>query len=135
MWSHYADKHKGICLVFDWKIDKEFFMGYKVNYENSIQEISYDGNGSLDIAKGFLTKLSHWSYEYEVRAIVKLDDENNQLASFDPKALRGIIFGERILPNDEKTIINIIKMHSGYNNIEFYRQYSNSLGLIEIIEI
>jgi hypothetical protein len=135
MWSNYADKHRGICLIFDWKIHKEFFMGYKVIYESSIQEISYDGNGLLEISKAFLTKLNHWSYEHEVRAILKLNNGNNQIAAFNPKALKGIIFGERILPIDKKTILNIIKTHLDYKDIDYYRQSTDDIGQIQVTKI
>ena len=75
LWSHYADKHRGICLGFDLNRGKA-------------QEIQYQDarlRDELDHAQDDPTKLSaelqalltrtkshHWGYEREVRVIVEL---------------------------------------------------------------
>ncbi|MDR3681235.1 MAG: DUF2971 domain-containing protein [Flavipsychrobacter sp.] len=131
MWSHYADKHTGICLMFEWEKHASFFMGYKVQYKNTIPEVYYSGNGLFETGNIILTKLAHWSYEQEVRSVIKLDNGTNHLAAFDPKALKGIIYGERASKVDKKTIRKIINMHPGYENVEFFTQSVNeSNGII-----
>src|SRR5689334_13344415 len=74
LWSHYADKHRGLCLGFD-------------IHEDSAHEISYQGERLREVEKEFLegecqilghrlltTKFEHWRYEDEVRLIVRLED-------------------------------------------------------------
>jgi len=86
-WSHYADKHRGLCLGFDVP-------------DESVGPVTYSGRRIparieqltaprlLDEAKAvslLFTKFSHWSYEDEVRAFVTLEDR-------DPKT--GLYFAE-----------------------------------------
>ncbi len=120
MWSHYADKHKGICVKFDWRVHSEYFKGYKVKYSSKLPELTYNGNGKMDVANVVLTKLNHWKYEKEIRSIVRLE-EGIQSAAFNPKSLKGIIFGERISEIDKKTIKNIIKGNNQYLNVEYFK--------------
>lgn len=69
MWSHYADKHKGICLGFELPIINDDYAIYPVNYISKIEKI----HGMVSTASIFnywLTRKSHsWEYESEVRAI------------------------------------------------------------------
>jgi hypothetical protein len=118
MWSHYADKHKGICLKFDWKIHEAYFKGYKVKYRNKIPEASLK-NKVLDATEIFLTKLNHWRYERELRSIA-LVEEGLQIAKFNPLALKGIIFGEKVDLTNKKIIENIIEKNSQYINIKYF---------------
>jgi Protein of unknown function (DUF2971) len=128
MWSHYANKHKGICLKFDWKIHSEYFSGYKVIYKKKLPEITYNGRGELEAASIFLTKLNHWKYEKEIRAITKIE-KGIQKAAFNPKALKGIIFGEQIAISDKQTIMNIIKGNTEYHNVEFSNAFIEKKSL------
>jgi hypothetical protein len=75
LWSHYADKHRGICLGFD-------------VLDDWVLEISYQGKRLQEEVEGELpvqdhktlgqklltTKYEHWRYENEVRMILKLED-------------------------------------------------------------
>ena len=75
LWSHYADKHRGICLGFELR-------------DNLAERVDYV-KGRLPIPPNFLTvtpalgeafvrqvlttKYQHWEYENEVRVFVRLD--------------------------------------------------------------
>jgi hypothetical protein len=76
LWSHYADKHRGICLGFDIK-------------ENLLKEVRYIEKRAMvtvgnersalqvleDLEKFVLsTKYDHWRYEEEFRYFVSLRD-------------------------------------------------------------
>lgn len=79
LWSHYADKHRGICLGFDL-------------LDGWVQHVEYRGTRlEEDFATGLVkaskedigikllkTKFEHWRYEEEVRFIVKLKDIVNE---------------------------------------------------------
>lgn len=72
LWSHYASKHKGICLGFD--LDRR--LSKIVNYEKDRPELPIKaGNQPIDDSLRDLllcTKYKHWEYEGEIRAFVKL---------------------------------------------------------------
>lgn len=128
LWSHYADKFKGICLGFDWKVDEQYFQGYKVNYDKKLPEVFYDGNGRLEIKDIFLTKLKWWKYEKEVRSIVHIDN-GTQLDEFNPKALKSIIFGERINSENKEIIKKIVEENQGYKNVKYFTTITDKNSL------
>ena len=71
LWSHYADKHRGICLGFE--IDAR-----------GLQEISYVSKRStlrvppnqVDANQLLFTKYSGWEYEEEWRNWIRLDERD-----------------------------------------------------------
>lgn len=81
LWSHYADKHRGIALGFD--VD-DLYLTY-VKYSNKRLDIKFNDGKILDhvdhafIDKLLCTKYKHWEYEEELRLHVdmeKMKDEN-----------------------------------------------------------
>lgn len=86
MWSHYGDKHKGVCIEFD-RPDKDFLdvkysmkrckfdledttrrlLGYMLSNE---QVDVNDKNLIKCISKPFIVKSLDWKYEEEVRCIL-----------------------------------------------------------------
>ena len=76
MWSHYADKHRGICLGFN--INDDFLK--KVNYIEKRAMITVGAEMSaahvLEELEEFVlsTKYDHWSYEEEFRYFVSLKE-------------------------------------------------------------
>jgi hypothetical protein len=77
-WSHYAEKHTGLCLGFDVP-DKH--LG-SVSYSRKRLVVAAETFHSprqleLDTVTQFLfTKYSHWRYENEVRCFVSLEDKD-----------------------------------------------------------
>lgn len=99
-WSHYADKHKGICLGFD---VPDVHLG-EVSYSQKrlvadIESLKTPRELSFDIVRKLLfTKYHHWKYEKEVRSFVTLDDKDNEkglyFAEFsDQLSLKEVIVG------------------------------------------
>ena len=74
-WSHYANKHRGLCLAFD--IRDEHLT--PILYASARARVGIGDlvkNGALDadvIRQLMFTKYSHWRYENEVRALARLD--------------------------------------------------------------
>jgi hypothetical protein len=110
MWSHYANSHKGICLVLNRKslmdiqiggdavsaLSRKFFCykPYRVNYENSRPHLNFladDTNAKLN--KTMFTKSAHWSYEKEWRILITGGAKTYQLPN---DVLTGIILGVNI---------------------------------------
>ncbi|RZZ90772.1 DUF2971 domain-containing protein [Pseudoxanthomonas winnipegensis] len=79
LWSHYGDKHRGICLGFD--VCERYV--FPVKYVDSVQQfdltaMEYENVRGLDfardeVAKVLTTKFRHWEYEDEMRAFCLLD--------------------------------------------------------------
>ena len=102
LWSHYADKHRGICLGFDVADN----ILEPITYVNELTKLAIDSTVTAASMEKLLnsqfmcTKFIDWRYEEEVRAFVKLDhstpesglyfmDFSNQLK------LREVILGPR----------------------------------------
>lgn len=99
-WSHYADKHRGLCLGFDVSDDS---LG-PVNYARRRMVVKAEqlrDPRQLDAAlalKFLFTKYSHWRYENEFRCLVELDEPDSDkglyFADFsDQMRLRQVIVG------------------------------------------
>ncbi len=121
MWSHYANSHRGICLMFDWRVHEEYFNGELVVYDNELPKIKFSSEDDFqEMARAIaLTKLKFWKDEREIRSVLSINN-NDRLISFNPKALVGIIFGEKTDDKDVEIIKNIVKKHKGYSNVKFY---------------
>jgi hypothetical protein len=101
LWSHYAAKHKGVCLGFD--IAKEVEVE-EVTYEkNRINGLFIDNDAAKGIDgsfehKIFTTKYEHWRYEDEIRILVQLSERTLESGSYfygfdEGLMLREIIVG------------------------------------------
>ena len=79
LWSHYADKHRGICLGFDLPDDKVESISYSgkrllAQIDSFVSPSNVD---SLNLMKKLLfTKYEHWKYEEEVRGFVTLEEQD-----------------------------------------------------------
>ena len=70
MWSHYADNHKGMCLVFDVPNPIEKYL-MKVNYLEQLPNLNYETNNlPSEIRKIITTKSIDWGYEEEYRQVL-----------------------------------------------------------------
>jgi hypothetical protein len=139
MWSHYADSHKGVCLVFDEKqlensiLRRRSEVYFKeVIYNKSLISLDIidhdsDENGEEYIGipriPAFLyNKLTAWKEEKEVRFVLEKDFNifPDRRLKFDKSSLKGVIFGSRVQPNDALTIINLINSLEEYGKVNFY---------------
>lgn len=134
LWSHYSDKHQGICLGFD--------IGPKVqtylpNYVESRQSFEADIllSAASDIAENgdysdtdpafckankiierlLLTKFKAWEYESEARIFMPLQESQklngNYFAEFDEEIrLSSVILGQRC----SKTVSDVEAALNGY---------------------
>ena len=105
MWSHYADRHKGLCLGFDVPDDTDIFRRVSYTSKRIISEIdklqwAADApDPAFNYIKQLLfTKFSHWKYEQEVRGYKTLEEKDPISRLFfanfsDELKLREIIVG------------------------------------------
>jgi Protein of unknown function (DUF2971) len=120
MWAHYANKHQGVCLVFD---EDMFINNVKEKYEQPlIQNIDYQRSMTIDLWKikkyinespeRFLTifqdnllftKHNDWSIENEKRIIVFEYPFEISIT----KCVHKVVLGPRINENDENELSKI----------------------------
>jgi len=131
MWSHYADNHKGICLVFDPFVKDPFkdfnserFTEGTVDYDN-YTPVNYLKSKLEGIKKLFLTKSNDWRLEYEFRYIII---EDHRYFSFKKEFLKGVIFGLRVKEEDIYRLIDICDK-KGYTGLIFGRFTKEKLQL------
>ncbi len=79
LWSHYAEKHTGICLGFD--VPDEY--ARPVMYVD--KRLLFPTESNETIAQEWIfTKFSGWCYEDECRIFTRLDEEDgNYFANFE----------------------------------------------------
>lgn len=107
MWSHYADCHRGYCLIFEATAYTPFF-GYaqKVNYSRAYPYVNhYRHTPRQQVDALFLTKSENWAYEKEWRIINY--DNGPGLYSFPEDKLLGVILGCQINDDARGAIIGM----------------------------
>ncbi|HTK18219.1 MAG TPA: DUF2971 domain-containing protein [Mucilaginibacter sp.] len=115
MWSHYAEKHQGICLEFDPLVQLDYFLTAEVHYTDQFQPLNYFKSDEDALIIMAITKSTVWEYEGEIRV---LRPTENGKQFFNKSALTGVIFGC-------KTPVHIIDdirkllTDSGYHNVSF----------------
>ena len=102
LWSHYGDKHKGICLGFDLP-DKSVV---PVNYEPKRLQIDMKKDfdegkfGQEKMLRILATKFKDWQYEDEARVFYRLEESDSLTGLFykdfgDDLLLKEVIIGPR----------------------------------------
>jgi len=120
MWSHYAEKHRGICLEFG--VDNDLFRRAKqVVYDSKYpvwlpHEFEAQRDRTVEV---ITTKAEEWAYEKEFRLISVLSgSEANYLRTRDdffslpPGSLKGLIIGAQAAPETVEAIQEIVKTYA-----------------------
>lgn len=101
-WSHYAEKHKGICLGFDIPERLLNKVDYKPNRLKPDVELlrGRTPEAEKEMMRSMHTKFAHWSYEQERRVWIDLNQcEKENGLYFSPFSedvrLRSAIVGHR----------------------------------------
>nr|WP_310789401.1 DUF2971 domain-containing protein [uncultured Alistipes sp.] len=135
MWSHYADHHKGFCLMYQLNFDNIIFKDailcglFPVKYTSRVPTLSPRELFKFDnsvltpslrkaIVKSLISKSKFWNYEKEWRLILNENDTamlyNNILPFVKADA---IYLGCRIEPAIRKSIVKF----AAEQNIEVYQ--------------
>jgi len=83
LWSHYADHHRGVALVFEIPDDTAIRISYQperftLDVDAAIQRGSFQG---FELNQLISTKFSSWNYEKEIRMMCRLSDHFCQIDS------------------------------------------------------
>ena len=136
-WSHYAEKHKGVCFGFD-------FPGHLLSKVNYVKErLTHDSVVDEKLMLKYLTtKFDHWEYEQEYRSFVELEEKNedgNYYVDFsNDLQLKEIIIGcnsgitrseinNAISSSSQK--IEIFKSRAGFKEFEIVRNQNDKLWI------
>ena len=107
MWSHYADRHSGICLEYE--CDKINNLILPVIYSNNIIDLSEDilNDNYSAIFKGALIKANDWIYEKEWRILHKNLNIGGDGFLIKFPRVKSIYLGCNVNKNDKATITEL----------------------------
>ena len=120
-WSHYADSHHGVCLVFDILEDPIFFQEtFSVDYRVDFEKFNLFKDFNSFVKKRLLPKYKAWGYEKEIRSF------SDQIGSrkFQKFSLVKMIFGCNISIEHKTTLIQLVS-DLKYPNVEFIQAHKN----------
>jgi hypothetical protein len=108
MWGHYADSHKGVCLIFDEIANEQTeWFAFPVSYQAARPRVNLTRFHESDVMmQALFLKSDHWSYEKEQRMIDW--DKAPGYREFPEQLLKGIILGARIDTNDESFVRDLL---------------------------
>lgn len=120
MWSHYGEKHTGVCIGLSTKLNKTEFC--KVDYEINIVPKPFNDLGekkhNLDaIGYWLYTKSIDWEYEQEIRFI---NNYKTEFLKFNDKLIEEVIFGLKVPLEKIKNKIKELQLY-GYKHVNFYQ--------------
>jgi hypothetical protein len=117
MWGHYADRHCGFCIRFEFERDPELSkVIFPIDYEPTFPNLEHEEEGLIEAAlEHSLKKSEKWSYEREWRLIGQVPEgESNGVelfAAYRPEAITGIVFGVRTPDLHKALIRKILRDH------------------------
>jgi hypothetical protein len=120
MWSHYADGHKGMCLVFESpkeNLDLDFV---KVEYSEEMPSAYFDVDNAdnwAHLIKIVKTKSIEWQHEKEIRQVFM---EKKVYENY-PGKLVEVIFGCQTSRLDIDLVLDIVKNH--YESLIISKMY------------
>ncbi|MEI0605658.1 DUF2971 domain-containing protein [Brachyspira pulli] len=142
MWSHYADKHQGICIEYDITsiYNKENLILKKVNYEASLKtnNINYytdaigklfnnvksSDNRNIDyIIDTFTVKSKEWEYEDEYRILFYDEKNENPNGALINLPIKSICFGVQTSKEDKELVYNLVKSINEKNRNKNGKKY------------
>ncbi|MFO1305648.1 MAG: DUF2971 domain-containing protein [Burkholderiales bacterium] len=117
LWAHYADSHRGVCIIFD-ATQSPIDAAMAVDYSERFPTI--DLSSTDDALTGtLLSKASFWKYEDEYRLIARerrpeiptdfFETRDSQLI-IDPRLVVGVILGCRISERDRCAVLDAAAM-------------------------
>ncbi len=154
VWSHYADKHRGLCFEFELEglrndfIKPPYDIDADVNYHSNpidvLNELSFDSNGEIN--ESFLVasicralwecKHTNWQYENEIRFFLSdkliFEGKNGLAKEFNPNNLTSIYYGIRT-PKTTKQHIHEILKDKKYSHVQEF-QMNRVLGEFKFYE-
>ena len=131
MWSHYADRHHGICLGFGTGDSGIFGTAQKVIYSEDYPTFNYITQRIEDVSDIILRKAAEWSYECEFRLVGK---RGVLFLQFKPEILEAVVIGCSMSRSDKSELRAILKTRAAPILLIEARRAANRFH-IDLIEI
>ena len=119
MWSHYGDKHGGVCLGFDMNKDSDLFSApINVEYPPEYPDFNFvkdrfTKRTGENLQFHFGTKSKDWEYEEEIRIVREIPTGfGNNLGiavPFQKHSLVEVIFGYKTTPKKIEELKELFK--------------------------
>lgn len=110
MWSHYADKHRGMVMEYDISFDINLFrFALPVIYNEKLPEINFMTQQNKSIKSVLKNKSHDWNYEQEVRLINDNPAGTPNRIRINLESLRSVIFGHRTSKEDIEKVKTALK--------------------------
>ena len=140
MWSHYADKHQGICIEYDisniYKRKEVIFK--KIKYHTKMNRYnSFTSNDDLTIRnfvldeyteinyiiESFTIKSKEWEYEDEYRILFYDEKNENPNGTLINLPIKSICFGVQTSKEDKELVYNLVKSINEKNRNKNGKKY------------
>lgn len=133
LWTHYADNHRGICLIFEPSKDSYGALTHssEIQYQSELPHIrlvDLSETGDSKIIKILLTKSKQWQHEQEYRLILPYGAK--QSLQFHPSSLIGIVLGAKISKEHEAKVRSWAAAHPYRPIIHSGKLSSNSYDVV-----
>ncbi|WP_115600225.1 DUF2971 domain-containing protein [Brachyspira pilosicoli] len=157
MWSHYADKHQGICIEYDIKnifdknnskilINKISYNKRMIYYDTfinkqrkSINNVLIDNKTLTNITDIFVIKSKEWEYEDEYRILFYDEENKNPNGTLIDLPIKSICFGVQTSKEDKELVYDIVSFINlknenidKYKKIELYEAHLDDNELFKI---
>ncbi|WP_256093387.1 DUF2971 domain-containing protein, partial [Brachyspira hampsonii] len=155
MWSHYSDKHQGICIEYDISniSKRKEIIFKKIKYHTKMNRYnSFTSNDNLTIRnfvldeyteinyiiESFAIKSKEWEYEDEYRILFYDEENRNPNGILINLPIKSICFGVKTSDDDKELVYNIVnsinEKRLDYNNdiIKLYRAELDDNELFKI---
>jgi len=119
MWSHYADKHRGVVIEFNIPVLKDggaapasidminLLVPLTVTYLRERPEVDFRDTSRINVEKEFLTKGIDWEYEQEERVIDHIRGFGIHQYNRN-EVLRSVIAGVNMTKKDREEVRDLI---------------------------
>lgn len=132
MWSHYADNHRGLCLIYrpahdiSGAISSAMEVIYQRDYPK-VRVVDLKKGGEQLVSSLLLTKALDWKYEQEYRVIFPFSAKT--VRRFSPSTLVGVIMGARSSDSDKRDVESWLSQHPSRPLLHFAELSHNSYGV------
>ena len=141
MWSHYADKHQGICVEYDIRkiMNKKNIVIKRINYSNKMNidnffinyyksilqniNIETDNYSINNITDLFIIKSREWKYEDEYRILFYDEENKNPNGTLINLPIKSICFGVQTSKEDKELVYNIVNSINEKNKNKNTKKY------------
>ena len=137
MWSHYANKHQGICIKYNIAtlLKEKDIIFKKTEYIKTMPQpqsgFHLELSDTTTIIDAFTQKHDSWEYEEEYKLIVRTDENTPVLKKCD---IEEIYLGKDISPEDAEFIKNTVdnKNTNDGTDIKLYQMKINEHNIFEL---